>query len=400
MKFLYQAKDKAGELKKGYVVAATQAKAEQLLSESGFIIIGLSVQKESLLERLNFLSRRVSYKDLVIFARQMATLVAAKVPILQGLRILEAQLSSKALINITKSLITSVEGGESLSLALSKHPQVFGNIFVSLVRSGEASGTVAQALTSLADQMEKDYDLRRKVRGALTYPGFVVSALIIVGVLMFKFVLPNLVSVLKEQQVALPPLSQALISFTDFFQVYWWLVILGFAVLVVSFRYFIRTDSGRYIWDKYKVKIPIIGTMLQKIYLARFARNLSTLVAGGIPIIQALKIVSEVVNNLIYRDIIIEAASSVTKGKSISDALAEHREFPPLATQMIRVGEQTAELDAILINLASFYEKEVDASVGSLSSLLEPMIMLILGVAVGLLVVGVLLPIYNMAGTQ
>lgn len=400
MKFLYQAKDKSGSLKKGFVVAATQAKAEQLLSESGFIIISLTVQQESLFEKLDFLSKRVSYKDLVIFSRQLATLVAARVPILQGLRILEAQLSSKALVNITKSLITSVEGGESLSLALSKHPQVFGNIYVSLVRSGEASGTVAEALTSLADQMEKDYDLRRKVRGALTYPGFVVSALVIVGVLMFKFVLPNLVGVLKEQEISLPPLSKALISFTDFFQVYWWLVILAFAVLVIGFRYYIRTDSGKYVWDRYKMYLPIIGKILQKIYLARFARNLSTLVAGGIPIIQALKIVSEVVNNVIYRDIIIEAANSVTKGKSISDALAAHSEFPPLATQMIRVGEQTAELDTILMKLANFYEKEVDAGVGTLSSLLEPMIMLVLGVAVGLLVVGVLLPIYNMAGVQ
>lgn len=397
MKFTYQARTKSGEFKKGMITAGSQSKAEQLLSDNGLIIVSLKEQKESWTTKLDIFSNRISYKDLVLYSRQFSTLVAARVPIVQSLRILEGQVSNKGLIRITKSLIASVEGGESLSLALSKHPKTFGNIYVSLVKSGEASGQVAESLSYLADQLEKDYDLRSRVKSAMTYPAFVLSALVVVGVLMFKFVLPNLVSVLKEQNADLPLVSKILINFTDFFEVFWWVVLLGLALLAFGVRFYVQTQSGRYAWDKLKMRLPVIGQILEKIYLARFSRNMSTLVAGGIPVIQSLKIISDIINNVIYRDILLEAAQQVTNGKSISESLAHHKEFPPLVTQMVKVGEQTAQLDTILLKLALFYEKEVDAKVGTLSSLLEPIIMLILGLGVGILVAGVLLPIYNLA---
>jgi type IV pilus assembly protein PilC len=397
MKFLYQARNKAGEYKKGIVTAANQGKAEQLLTDNGLIIIALKEQRGSLLDKLDVLSSRVNYKDLVLFSRQFSTLVGARVPIVQSLRILENQVSSKGLATITKSLVQSVESGESLSVALSKHPRVFGNIYVSLVRSGEASGRVAESLSYLADQLEKDYDLRSRVKGAMTYPAFVLGALLVVGILMFKFVLPNLISVLKEQNAELPFVSKLLIQFTDFFQVYWWVIILAGIGLVLGIRYYIHTPAGRYVWDRFKVQLPVVGIVLERIYLARFARNLATLVSGGIPIIQSLKIISEIINNVIYRDILLETAQQVTNGKSIGDSLSRYPQFPPLVTQMVRVGEQTAQLDNILLKLALFYEKEVDAKIATLSSLLEPIIMLILGLGVGLLVAGVLLPIYNLA---
>jgi type II secretory pathway component PulF len=396
MKFIYLARNKDGESKKGIVTAATQEKAEQLLTDSGLIIINLTQQRETIFSKLDIFNR-VGYKDLVMFSRQFSTLVSARVPILQSLRILESQVTSKGLVVVTKGLTQSVESGESLSLALSKHPRVFGNIYVSLVKSGEASGRVGESLSYLADQLEKDYDLRSRVRSAMTYPAFVLSALLIVGVLMFKFVLPSLVEVLKEQNAELPLVSKMLISFTDFFEVFWWVVILAAGALGIGLRYYIHTTSGRYIWDRLKMKIPVIGQVLERIYLARFARNLATLVAGGIPIIQSLQIISEIINNVIYRDILLEAAQQVTNGKTISESLSRHKEFPPLVTQMVSVGEQTAQLDTILLKLATFYEKEVDAKVATLSSLLEPIIMLILGVGVGILVAGVLLPIYNLA---
>ena len=399
MKFSYQARDQKGELKKGFVVAANVAKAEQLLNNNGLIIIHLQVQTENILTKIEGLFNKVSYKDLVVFSRQLSTLVGARVPILQSLRILEVQVSSQGLVLVVRNLIADIESGQSLSLAMSRHPEVFGNVYISLVRSGEAAGTVSESLSYLADQLEKDYDLRSKVKSAMTYPGFVLSALVIVGVLMFKFVLPNLTSVLKEQGGELPMISRGLISFTDFFEVYWWLVILVLVGLVIAVRSYIYTASGRYLWDKMKTKLPIIGPVLQKIYMARFSRNLATLVSGGIPIIQALKIISEVINNVVYRDILLVTAEQVTNGKAISDSLAKFDEFPPLVTQMVRVGEQTAELDNIMVKLASFYEKEVDAQINTLSSLLEPIIMVILGLGVGLLVAGVLLPIYNLAST-
>lgn len=397
MKFLYHARNKTGDFKKGTVTAVTQGKAEQLLTNNGLIIISLKEEKVSVFSKFDIFTNRVGYKDLVLFSRQFSTLVAARVPIVQTLRILESQVSSKGLVVVTKSLVQGVESGDSLSNALAKHPNVFGNIYVSLVRSGEASGHVAESLSYLADQLEKDYDLRSRVKSAMTYPAFVLSALLVVGILMFKFVLPNLVSVLKEQNAELPLVSKVLISFTDFFEVFWWVVLLLLTFIVAGLRFYIQTEGGRYVWDRVKMKLPVIGQVLDKIYLARFARNLSTLVAGGIPIIKALQIISEIINNVIYRDILLEAAQQVTNGKSISESLARHKEFPPLVTQMVRVGEETAQLDSILIKLATFYEKEVDAKVATLSSLLEPIIMLILGIGVGILVAGVLLPIYNLA---
>lgn len=399
MKFIYQARDQKGELKRGFVVAASIAKAEQLLANNGLVIINLSIQKENIFTKIEEIINHVNYKDLVIFSRQLSTLVGARVPILQSLRILESQSISKGLTIVVRNLIADVESGQSLSLAMARNPEVFGNVYISLVRSGEASGKVSDSLAYLADQLEKDYELKSKVKAAMTYPAFVLSALLIVGVLMFKFVLPSLVGVLKEQGGDLPIISRWLIAFTDFFGVYWWLILLIFFGLLIFARYYVSTDSGRYMWDTVKYKVPVIGQLMKKIYMARFARNLSTLVAGGIPIIQSLKIISEVINNLAYREILLETADQVTNGKAISDSLAKYDEFPALVTQMVRVGEQTAELDTILAKLAIFYEKEVDSEISTISSLLEPIIMVILGLGVGLLVAGVLLPIYNLASS-
>jgi type IV pilus assembly protein PilC len=399
MKFQYQARNKEGQIKRGEVVAISEAKAEQLLAENGFIIVSLRQQNESIFERFSPFANRVSYKDLVLFSRQLSTLISARVPILQSLRILEAQVSSPSLATITRDMITSVENGESFSLALSKHPAIFGNLYVSLVRAGEASGSVAESLNYLADQMEKDYDLRSKVRSALTYPAFIIVALFVVGFLMFKFVLPKLTEVLKEQGGQLPPISRFLINVTDLFQSYWWVILLVILIGSAAVRYYISTPSGRYTWDNLKAHVPIFGDIFQKIYLARFSRNLATLVAGGIPIIQALKIVADIISNVVYRDILLTAAEKVTNGSSISEAMSGYDEFPPIVTQMVKVGEQSAQIDTILLKLAAFYEKEVDNKIQILATLLEPAIMVVLGIGVGVLIAGILLPIYNLAST-
>lgn len=380
-------------------MAASQEKAESLLSENGLLIISLNVQEDSILTKINPFGKRVNYKDLVLFSRQLSTLISAQVPLLQSLRILESQISSKRLSAITRDLVASIEGGESFSLALSKHLDVFGNVYISLIRSGEASGSVSQALAYLADSLEKDFTLRANVKKAFTYPTFVLFALITVGVLMFKFVLPKLTVVLKEQGGELPFISQVLIGATDFFDKFWWAVFLALGLLVLGFRYYINTPSGRHMFDLFKIKAPLFGDIFRKIYMARFARNLSTLVAGGIPIIQAIQIIGEIINNTVYRDILAEVSVKVSNGNSISDSLTDYKEFPVIVTQMVKVGEQSAKLDEILMKMASYYEKEVDDKVAVLSTLLEPIIMIILGLAVGALVAGILLPIYNLAST-
>ena len=399
MKFLYKARNKDGQIKNGTVVAADQTRAEQLLAENNLLIISLEEQQENLLLKFNPFGKSVRNKDLVLFSRQLSTLISARVPILQSLRILEDQITQAYLLSVLRDLINSIENGESLSLSLSKHPNVFSDVYVSLVRSGEVSGSLDRSFAYLADQLEKDYELKNKVKGALTYPLFVVGALVVVGVLMFKFVLPKLTEVLKEQGGELPTVSVWLIAFTNFFNTYWWLVFLVFGVLILAFRYYIGTKAGRLQWDGFKIHMPIVGDIFQKIYLARFSRNLSTLVMGGIPIIKAMQIISDVINNTIYREIVLQAVTKISSGKSVSDSLAGHSEFPNIVIQMIRVGEQTAQLDEILSKMAGFYEREVDGKVATLTTLLEPIIMIVLGVGVGLLVAGILLPIYNLAST-
>jgi type IV pilus assembly protein PilC len=399
MKFFYKARNQKGDMQEGQVVANDQQRAEQLLSENGLIIVSLDRQQDNIFDSLNPFGKSVKSKDLVLFSRQLSTLISARVPIIQALRILQDQITNKYLLSIINDLISAVENGDSLSNALARHDNVFGNVYVSLVKSGELAGSLDKSLIYLADQLEKDYELKSKVKGAMTYPVFVLGALVVVGLLMFKFVLPNLTAVLKEQGGSLPPISVALIAFTDFFNKFWWVVILLIIGLILGTRYYISTHNGRYQWDTLKIRMPIIGDIFEKIYLARFSRNLSTLVVGGIPIIKAMQIVAEIINNVIYRDIILETAEKIASGKSISEGLSGHREFPSIVTQMVRVGEQTAQLDDILAKLASFYEKEVDAKVSTLTTLLEPIIMIVLGLGVGVLVAGILMPIYNLASS-
>ncbi len=399
MKFLYKAKNKEGGIQSGVVLATDQSKAENLLAGNGLIIISMEQQGEDLLAKFNPFGHSINNKELVMFSRQLSTLISARVPIIQSLRILQEQITNKYLLEIIGDIISSVENGDSLSSAMVKHPEVFGNVYVSLVRSGEVSGSLDKSLVYLADQLEKDYELKAKVKSAMTYPVFVLSALVIVGLLMFKFVLPNLTAVLEEQGGSLPPVSVALIAMTKFFGAYWWTVILSIIGVILGVKYYVSTIAGRYQWDKLKIHLPIIGDIFEKIYLARFARNLSTLVIGGIPIIKALQIVAEIINNVIYRDILLETVAKIQGGKSISEGLSGHREFPSIVTQMVKVGEQTAQLDDIMGKLANFYEKEVDNKVATLTTLLEPMIMIILGLGVGALVAGVLMPIYNLAST-
>lgn len=399
MKFTYKARSKEGIIQSGTVLAVDEHKAEKLLAENGLIIISIQAETGDFFSKLNPFGKSVNNKELVLFSRQLSTLISARVPIIQSLRILQEQITGKYLLSIITDLIASVENGDGLSNAMAKHDDVFGNVYVSLVRSGEVTGSLDKSLVYLADQLEKDYELKAKVKGAMTYPIFVLSALLVVGILMFKFVLPNLTSVLEEQGGSLPPVSVFLIAFTKFFGKFWWVVIMALAGLILGTRFYITTQSGRYTWDNMKIHLPIIGDIFKKIYLARFSRNLSTLVVGGIPIIKALQIVSEIINNVIYRDIIVDTVTKISGGKSISEGLSGHQEFPAIVTQMVRVGEQTAQLDDIMAKLAVFYEKEVDNKVTVLTTLLEPIIMIILGLGVGVLVAGILLPIYNLAST-
>lgn len=398
MEYSYQARDNSGKLKTGTVEAANEAGAYDILQQHGLIVIKiLPSNKISILERVRIFDR-VSPKEIVLFSRQLATLINAKVPIVQALNILQSQVSSRKLKLSIGEVSQRVESGDSLSSAISRYPGIFSNLYVNLVRAGELSGTMDESLAYLANQLEKDYDLRSKVVGAMTYPIFILVALVIVGFLMFLYVLPPLMSVLKESSVELPITTKILISTTNIVQGFWWLILIVLVGTVVGVRYFITTPTGRFLFDNIKIRAPIFGKLFQKIYMSRFARNLATLIAGGIPIVKALEAVADIVGNEVYREIIIEAADQVRNGKSIASALTTRAEFPAIVAQMTQIGESTGRLQEILEKLAIFYEKEVEGVLKILTTLLEPIIMMLLGLAVAVMVAGILLPIYNLAG--
>jgi type IV pilus assembly protein PilC len=397
MEFSYTARDNEGRLKTGSVEAVNESAAFQILQQHSLTVIKIApISKISALERIKLFDR-VAPKDIVLFSRQLATLINAKVPIVQALTILINQVNSARLKSVIGEVAQHVESGDSLSSALSKYPKIFSNLYVNLVRAGELSGTMDESLSYLADQLEKDYDLRSKVVGAMAYPAFIVSALFIVGFLMFLYVLPPLIEVLQQSSVDLPITTKMLIAVSSFLQGYWWLIILGAVGAVVGFRFYSQTSGGRYVLDLIKIKFPVFGTLFVKLYMARFARNLSTLIAGGIPIVKSLEAVSDIVGNSIYRDIILDAAGQVRNGKSIASALTTHKEFPAIVAQMVQIGESTGRLQDIANKLAIFYEKEVEGVLKILTTLLEPIIMMLLGLAVAVMVAGILLPIYNLA---
>jgi type II secretory pathway component PulF len=397
MEFAYQARDKNGSLKTGTVEAVNESSAFDIVQQHGLIVIKIAPNSGwNALESLQIFDR-VSPKEIVIFSRQLATLINAKVPIVQALNILQTQVSSAKLKSVLAEIAQHVEAGDSLSAAIARYPKIFNNLYVNLVRSGELSGTMDEALGYLANQLEKDYDLRSKVIGALTYPAFILSALVVVGFLMFIYVLPPLVGVLEQSEVDLPFTTKILIATTDILQNYWWLILMLVIGGIVGGRIYVHTASGHYIFDNIKIRTPLMGNLFQKIYMARFARNLGTLIVGGIPIVKALESVADIVGNDVYREIILDAANQVRNGKSIASALTSRPEFPAVVAQMTQIGESTGRLQEILDKLAVFYEKEVDGVLKVLTTLLEPIIMMLLGFGVAIMVAGILLPIYNLA---
>ena len=399
--FNYRAKDQQGVVKKGQVEAGSTIQASEILQGRGLTVLSLAPESDSLhLEKYLPFLNRVPQREVVMFSRQLATLINAKVPIIQAFDILVTQVTNRTLKKVIGEMITNIEGGKKLSEATAEFPNIFSNLYVNLVRSGEISGTLDRALNYLADQQERDYTLASKVRGAMIYPIFIVSAILVVGVLMFLFVLPQLIDVLKEAGAALPLTTRVLIWATEALQKYWLVLILGIIGAIVAFRFYIRSGGGRIIWDTFKLKLPVFGKLLRNIYMNRFSRNLSTLVAGGIPIVKALKTIADIVENTFYRQIILDAALEVETGKSIAEGLAKHAEIPKVVSQMIRVGEQSGTLDEILEKLANFYDKEVEDTLSALTTLLEPVIMILLGLAVAIMVAGILLPIYNLASIQ
>jgi len=396
--FDYRARDNDAELVNGAVVAPSENVAYDTLKERGLTIISLDERKEGkLMKNPLALFNHVKTKELVVFARQLAVMINANVPIVRSLKILVRQTENVKFKVILSDVLDEVEGGAKLSAALGKHPNVFNNFFIFMVKSGETTGKLDEVLEYLATQKEKDYDLISKVRGAMTYPIVLLGGVLVVGFGLVLFVLPSLLAVFEEGGATLPLPTRVLIGLVTFTKNYWWLIFLIVIILVVGFLMFKKTKRGKRIWDLVKIKTPIAGGIFKKLYLSRMARSIATLLAAGVPISRALEITGDVVDNSVYREIITETIEEVEGGNSITTAFVKSKYVPLMMSQMMAVGEQSGRMDQILGKVADFFDRELENVIANLVTLMEPVILLAMGGAVGFLVAAILLPIYNLS---
>ncbi|KKQ52207.1 MAG: pilin biogenesis protein [Parcubacteria group bacterium GW2011_GWD2_38_11] len=400
MKFLFQAKNSGGEVINGRMEAINSDAAVAMLQEKGYIPLKIEKQEEvsAIMKDLQHIWEGVSMRELSVFFRQLATLIEAKVSIISSLQAVGDQTENAFFRIIINEMLSDIEDGLPFSEAMSKHPEVFENLAVSMVKAGELSGNLQRSILFLAENTEKNYELNSKIRGALFYPVFVLSAALIIGFIVFTVVLPKLTSIFKDMNVAIPWYTTALMRIGDFMSVYWWFVGLAIIATIGGIIYYVKTEDGKKEWDVIKMKIPIVGKLFQYVYISRFSENLSVLLDGGIPIVRALVIVGEVVNSTAYEAVILRAADEVKSGGAMSSVFARSEHFPPIVSQMVKIGEDAGKISEVLRHMSVFYNQETDRITRNLSTMLEPILITFLGLGVGILVFAILMPIYNMAG--
>jgi len=400
MEFVYRAKTLEGETVEGKIEAANENSAAESLNDQNLILLSLNEAKPTGLHievRIPFLDR-VKAKDLVLFSRQLAVMVSAGVPLVRALEVMIRQTGNRRLQRMVGEIASNVRGGVRLSSALASYPDVFDNFYINMVRTGETSGKLDDVLNYLADEQEKNYDLMSKITGAMIYPAFILVAVVVVIFIMMTFVVPKLTAVLTESGVALPLPTRLMIGAANFMSHSWVLLLILVILLVIFLPLWVRKSRiGRFLWDWLKLKIPVLGNLFQKVCIVRFTRSLSTLLVGGVPLNLALKIVADVVANSIYRDLILQTVKAVEDGYSISTVFANSKEVPQMLSQIMAVGEQTGQLDAVLDRMANFYAREIENILSRLTTLLEPVIIVLLGVVVAGIVAAIIMPMYNLA---
>lgn len=398
MQFFYQVRTQQGSVEQGTVEARSKEDAIDTLQRSGYIVIDVRDQSQKSLLSINLRAfRGVPKKEVVIFSRQISTLFQAKVPLLEALKTMMEQTTNPAFKEALLDIAKSVDAGAPLSKALGAHKKIFSDFYVNMVKSGEASGKLEDVFGYLADGLEREFYLIQKVRGAITYPAFIIVAFIGIMFVMMIWVVPNLTAVLKETGQEMPFLTKIIIAVSDAFAAYWWAILAAIFSFIGGLWYFIHTPQGSILWDKVQLKLPILGKMFRKFYLARFADSLSVLIQGGLPIVQALEITAQVVRNHVYKGILLETIEEVKKGNTISSVLKNKKDIPIMISQMVFVGEETGKLESTLKSAADFYHKEVTVVMDNLVTLIEPILIIALGIGVAILLVGVLMPMYNMA---
>jgi len=391
--YAYKARDKGGNVLNGTIVADNEALVLARLREQGFVPLEVDKQKRGM--NIELTAKKVKFKELSVFARQFATMVNSGLPILRSLAILAEQTENPELARVLGVIRTDVEQGSSLSGAMTKHPKVFNDLFVAMVKSGETGGSLDDVLLRLADMIEAEVRLRGKIKSAMTYPIAVVALVVLIMSAMLLFVVPQFQTIYGSLGGSLPLPTRVLLTMSNIFKKYWYIVLIGSLVFRFFFKRWKKTPNGRAWVDKMKLRVPIFGILFQKTALSRFASTFSMLLRSGVPILQSLEIVAETVNNRVVSDAVDDVQASVREGESMAKPLARHAVFPPMVVQMIAVGEETGQVDMMLEKVATFYEQEVEASVDALTSLIEPLLIAVIGGCVGAAVIALYMPMFN-----
>lgn len=395
-RFFYKAKDKSGSLVTGEVEASIDTHAAKLIREKGLFVIVIKPLRENPLNLITKFRDRITNSDVANFTRQLATMVNAGLPISQALLILRSQ-EKGSMQKVVAQLLTDVEGGEALSKALTRHPKVFSQTYIALVKAGEAGGVMDDILVRLADNLERGEEFKGKVKGALIYPAIIVVGMLIVGIILMIFVIPRLTTLYSEFNAKLPLPTQILIGVSNLIFKFWPIFLMLIFGGFYGFALYRKTPAGRKKVDELSFKVPIMGDLQRQVLLTELTRTLSLMVGAGVSILEGLMITANVVANSVISDALRDVAKMVEKGFPVAYAFAKHPEaFPFILSQMIAVGEETGKMDEVLKKLSHVFETESDQKVKALTSAIEPLIMVVLGIGVGFLVIAVILPIYNL----
>jgi type IV pilus assembly protein PilC len=388
--YSYNAKDSQGLKLSGIVEALDEHDAITVLHKKGLIVIAV---KEERLKKVR--EQGVKLDDLVVFSRQLATMVDSGITLVQSLHILSEQAENKILSSVTLKIKEDIESGSSLHEALERHPKIFSNLYINMVKAGETSGLLDEILDRLASYLEKSSALQRKVKSSLVYPAVVVSMAILITIVLLIKVVPTFKGIFDSLGGTLPMPTQILIGISDILRKFFLYIVIAFAALIFLFKKYINTPKGRFQFDYNILRAPVFGPLLRKVVVAKFSRTLATLVKSGVPILNALEIVGKTAGNVVVEKAVTDARVSIREGEPISEPLSKSGVFPPMVVRMISVGEQTGQLEKMLNKIADFYDEQVDAAVSGLTSMIEPLVIGFLGIIIGGIVVALFMPIFK-----
>lgn len=395
--FVYKGKTSNGKPVEGKIDANDRDAALALLQKENLFIISLEKSRQfKPLESLSSLFQKVPLKEKIMFTSQMSVMIKSGLPVLESLKIVLKQTQNPKMTGVLTQVAQDISSGLSFSLALSKHPKVFPKTYIKIIESGEKSGKLDQVLLKLSKELEKDYDLMGKIKTALMYPIFILLVLLVVMIIVLVYVMPQLKNLFDEVGVPLPLPTRVILFFSGILVGYWWLIIILLIIGGIFLKRYLSTDKGSYAFDLLKLKLPVVKTLLTNIYMSRFARSLSSLVASGVPMLDVLETTKDVVGSAVFKKEIETITKKVETGSTVSVAMKDSTHFPVVVRQLIAVGEKTGKTDYVLKNLSRFLEKEAENTSKSLTSLLEPILMVVLGIGVAIVIASVIMPIYGL----